>query len=95
MIFIGYSSKDRYTIVESMVFHLKNYGFNVWYDFHDMYLSDARFETNFEHGIKDSKYVIFILSSNFLQVNVQSKNWITLKRCMNKEQLNYFQYYIC
>ncbi len=26
MIFIGYSSKDRYTIVESMVFHLKNYG---------------------------------------------------------------------
>lgn len=55
MIFIGYSSKDRYTIVESMVFHLKNYGFNVWYDFHDMYLSDARFETNFEHGIKDSK----------------------------------------
>ena len=65
MIFIGYSSKDRYTIVESMVFHLKNYGFNVWYDFHDMYLSDARFETNFEHGIKDSKYVIFILSPNF------------------------------
>lgn len=67
MIFIGYSSKDRYTIVESMVFHLKNYGFNVWYDFHDMYLSDARFETNFEHGIKDSKYVIFILSPNFFK----------------------------
>ena len=26
MIFIGYSNKDRYDIVESMVFHLKNYG---------------------------------------------------------------------
>lgn len=65
MIFIGYSSKDRYTIVESMVVHLKNYGFDVWYDFHDMFLSDPRFETNFEHGIKDSKYVIFILSPNF------------------------------
>ena len=34
MIFIGYSSGDRYTVVESLVFHLKNYGFEVWYGFH-------------------------------------------------------------
>lgn len=65
MIFIGYSSKDRYDIIEPMVFHLKNYGFNVWYDFHDMYLSDDRYHTNFELGIGESKYVIFILSHNF------------------------------
>lgn len=29
MIFIGYSSADRYEIVEFIVFHLKNYGFEV------------------------------------------------------------------
>ena len=65
MIFIGYSSKDRYSVVESMVFHLKNYGFNVWYDFHDMFLGDNRYNENFELGIGKSKYVIFILSNNF------------------------------
>ncbi len=64
MLFIGYSSKDRYDIVEPMIFHLKNYGFDVWYDFHDMYLSDNRIETNFINGIGKSKYVIFIISNN-------------------------------
>lgn len=65
MIFIGYSNKDRYDIVESMVFHLKNYGIDVWYDFHDMFLSDNRFDVNFKTGIGESKYVIFIISHNF------------------------------
>lgn len=65
MIFIGYSSQDRYTVVEPIIFHLKNYGIDVWYDFHDMFLSDSRYTINFEHGIKESNYVIFILSHNF------------------------------
>lgn len=65
MIFIGYSNQDRYDIVEPMVFHLKNYGFNVWYDFHDMFLSDNRFHENFDLGIGKSRYVIFIISHNF------------------------------
>ena len=69
MLFIGYSSKDRYDIVEPMVFHLKNYGINVWYDFHDMFLSDNRLSTNFEIGIGGSKYVIFIISNNFFCSN--------------------------
>ena len=64
MIFLGYSSKDRYTVVESMIFHLKNNGFHVWYDFHDMFLGDDRYAINFEFGIKNSKYVIFIISEN-------------------------------
>lgn len=65
MVFIGYSNQDRYDIVEPMVFHLKNYGINIWYDFHDMFLSDNRFHENFEFGIGESKYVIFIISQNF------------------------------
>lgn len=69
MIFIGYSSQDRYDIVEPMVFHLKNYGIYVWYDFHDMFLGDNRFHENFELGIGGSKYVIFIISHNFFNSN--------------------------
>lgn len=67
MIFIGYSNQDRYDIVEPMVFHLKNYGINVWYDFHNMFLGDNRFIENFELGIGKSRYVIFIISHNFFK----------------------------
>ena len=69
MIFIGYSNQDRYDIVEPMVFHLKNYGINVWYDFHDMFLSDNRFLENFEIGIGKSHYVVFIISHDFFKSN--------------------------
>lgn len=69
MIFIGYSNQDRYDIVEPMVFHLKNYGIDVWYDFHNMFLSDNRFLENFELGIGGSQYVIFIISHNFFNSN--------------------------
>lgn len=65
MIFIGYSSQDRYEIVEPMLYHLRNYGISVWYDFHDMFLSDNRYNINFKVGIGESKYVIFIISHNF------------------------------
>ena len=69
MVFIGYSNEDRYDIVESMVFHLKNYGMTVWYDFQDMMLGDNRFKENFETGIGKSNYVIFIISHNFFNSN--------------------------
>ena len=69
MIFIGYSNQDRYEIVEPRVFHLKNYGIDVWYDFHDMFLSDNRFHENFEIGIGGSQYVIFIISHSFFNSN--------------------------
>lgn len=80
MIFIGYSNADRYSIVESIVFHLKNYGFNVWYDFYDMFLGDSRYEENFQHGIKNSKYVIMVISNNFFTSNCA------------KEELDYAQF---
>lgn len=79
MIFIGYSSDDRYTVVESLVFHLKNYGFDVWYDFYDMFLGDKRYEENFKKGISGSQYVIFVISKNFFTSNCA------------KEELDYAQ----
>lgn len=64
MLFIGYSSKDRYTIVEPILFHLKHLGLEVWYDFTDMFLGDNRYLTNFEHGIGDAAYIAFVISPN-------------------------------
>ena len=33
-IFIGFAAEDRYDIVEPIVYHLKNYGIELWYDRH-------------------------------------------------------------
>lgn len=67
MIFIGYSSEDRYTVVEPLLFHLRNYGFKVWYDFDNMYLGDSRKQENFEKGIKGANYLIFIITHGFFE----------------------------
>ena len=67
MIFIGYSSQDRYTVVEPILFHLQKYGFKVWYDFDDMFLGDNRKIENFEKGIAGADYIIFIISHSFFE----------------------------
>lgn len=67
MLFIGYSSKDRYMIVEPLLFHLKHMGFQVWYDFHDMFLGDNREKVNFEYGIGTASYIIFVISPHLFE----------------------------
>ena len=31
--FMCFSSGDRYTVAKSCLYHLKNFGINVWYDY--------------------------------------------------------------
>lgn len=62
--FICFSSADRYTVVKSCLYHLKNYGFTVWYDYHELILGDKKREKNFENAIKSNKYFIIIYSKN-------------------------------
>lgn len=62
--FICFSSADRYTIAKSCLYHLKNYGFSVWYDYHELILGDKKREKNFDNAIKNNKYFIIIYSKN-------------------------------
>lgn len=64
MLFFCFSSKDRHSIVESILFHLTNYGLPVWYDRHKMLLGDERDYKNFDEGVKKCNYSIIILSQN-------------------------------
>lgn len=64
--FLCFSSGDRYTIVKSCLYHLKNYGFSVWYDYHELILGDYKLEKNFKYAIKSNKYFIIIYSKNLL-----------------------------
>lgn len=42
--FICFAAEDRYRIVEPIVFHLKNYGINMWYDRYSLIMGDNRIE---------------------------------------------------
>ncbi len=63
--FMCFSSGDRYTVVKSCLYHLKNYGFTVWYDYHELILGDSKREKNFTHAINNNKYFIVIYSKHF------------------------------
>lgn len=63
-LFICFSSKDRYDIVQPVVYHLKNYGIDVWYDRYEMVMGDDRQKKNIQEGAEKCKYALIILSSN-------------------------------
>ena len=64
MMFFCFSSKDRHRIVESIFYHITNYGLPVWYDRQRIILGDQRDYMNFEDGVGRSKYAVIILSHN-------------------------------
>lgn len=63
-LFICFSSRDRYNIVQPIVYHLKNYGVNVWYDRYEMVMGDDRFKKNIEEGVGKCGYALIVLSQN-------------------------------
>lgn len=67
MIFLCFSSRDRYTIVKSCLYHLKNYGYDTWYDYHELILGDKKKEKNFVNAIQSCDYFIIFYSKNLLK----------------------------
>lgn len=67
MIFLCFSSQDRYTAVKSCLYHLKTYGYQTWYDYHELILGDFKREKNYINAIKSSDYIIMIYSKGFFE----------------------------
>ena len=65
MVFLCFSSADRYSVVKSCLYHLKRYGIEVWYDYHELVLGDNKETKNFEYAITSSDYFIIIYSKDF------------------------------
>ena len=63
-VFICFAAKDRYTIAEPIVHHLKNYGIDVWYDRYAMVLGDNRVEKNLKEGAETFKYSLIVISKH-------------------------------
>ena len=90
MIFLCFSSDDRYTIVESILYHLKNYGLTIWYDYHRLILGDNKVKENIENGIKKSKYVIWILSQSFFTCECGQMELEQIKQLHKCNELHIF-----
>ncbi len=65
--FICLSSKDRQDVVESIMYHLADFGFALWYDRHKMVLGDQRNYKNFIEGIVQTDYSVVIMSHNSIK----------------------------
>lgn len=68
-VFIGFAAEDRYDIVEPLVYHLKNYGIEVWYDRHMLVMSDNRVAKNLIEGATECDYAIMVLSRHTAESN--------------------------
>ena len=66
-IFLCFSSGDRYTAVNSILYNLKHYGVPVWYDYHELTLGDDRIVGNFNEGLNLCDYAVVILSPNMFE----------------------------
>lgn len=89
-IFICLSSKDRHNIVESIMYHLANYGFALWYDRHKMLLGDKRNYKNFIEGIEETKYAIIVLSENSIQSICVQEELVYLEKQYNSDSITIF-----
>ena len=89
-LFICVSAKDRYVIAQPIVYHLKNYGINVWYDRYEMIMGDDRFKKNIEEGAGKSKYAIIILSHNTITSFCAREEIQTLKLRYFKGEVTVF-----
>ena len=66
-VFLCFSSADRYSIVNSVLYHLKRFHIPVWYDYHELTLGDNRMTGNFELGLDLCNYAVVIISPSMFQ----------------------------
>lgn len=79
-IFICLSSKDRQAVVESIMYHMANFGFAIWYDRHKMLLGDKRNYKNFIEGILHTDYAIVVMSKNSIESTCVAEEMEYLKK---------------
>ncbi|MCI5494319.1 MAG: toll/interleukin-1 receptor domain-containing protein [Lachnospiraceae bacterium] len=85
MIFFCFSSKDRHTIVDAILFHITKYEIPVWYDRQQMLLGDDRNHKNFTEGVEKASYFIIVLSPNSIASTCANEEIDLIKNKCNKE----------
>lgn len=89
-LFICFAAKDRYDVVQSIVYHLKNYGIDIWYDRYEMVMGDNRFEKNIEEGAENCRYALIVLSHNTINSLCATEEIAILKKRYHKNEVTIF-----
>lgn len=89
-LFICFAAEDRYRIVEPIVFHLKNYGINMWYDRYSLVMGDNRIEKNLIEGAATSKYVVVIISEFTLESKCALEELSIIEKRYSEEDVTIF-----
>lgn len=89
-VFICFAAEDRYTIAEPIVYHLKNYGLDIWYDRYKLLMGDNRIDKNLQEGAGQCNYAITILSQNTENSNCTLEELSILKERYNKNKIVIF-----
>lgn len=89
-LFICFSAKDRYNIVQPIVYHLQNYGIGVWYDRYEMVMGDNRLIKNLDEGAGNCKYALIVLSSNTIESACATEEIDILESRYNKQEVIIF-----
>lgn len=89
-IFIGFAAEDRYDIVEPIVYHLKNYGIELWYDRHMLVMSDNRVEKNLIEGAAGCDYAVIILSKHTAESNCALEEMSIVESRFNQGKVTVF-----
>ncbi|SJZ61449.1 toll/interleukin-1 receptor domain-containing protein [Anaerorhabdus furcosa] len=89
-VFICFAAKDRYLIAQPIVYHLKNYGIDTWYDRYEMVMGDNREEKNIKEGVEKCKYAIIILSKFTMFSNCAVEEITILEKRYKKSEIVIF-----
>lgn len=90
MIFLCFANKDRYTIAESILYHLENFGIDVWYDRHSLIIGDNRPVVNFDEGIRKNRYSILLITPNIEHNICANEELVIVKEQLDKNEMKVF-----
>ena len=85
-VFFCFSGKDRLVYAQSLNFHLKNLGIEVWYDYEKLYLGDDGDYVNIEEGVEQSKIFLLFISTQLFQSTGAMLELDTIKAKIDKYQ---------
>lgn len=89
-VFLCFSSTDRYSIVNSVLYHLKRFHIPVWYDYHELTLGDNRITGNFELGLDLCNYAVVIISPSMFQCKCGNDELDEIKKRYQNHTIHIF-----
>lgn len=95
MVFFCFSSKDRHSIIEALLYHITNYGIPVWYDRKKMLLGDDRDYMNFIDGIGKSNYALVVMSPNAVMSTCVREEMLLIEEKHSLGTMHIFPVFYC